>query len=97
MLRHPQHQSKRTNGLTFIRQHIRRKAGKDWTCIVHLICSSLAFVSYKDRRAVAGALKEIYRAKDAEAGQAALEGFATSVWAASMKPSRPPGGAIGRR
>src|ERR671917_585663 len=50
------------------------------TCIVHLIRSSLAFVSYKDRKAVAGALKEIYRAKDAEAGQAALEAFAASTW-----------------
>jgi putative transposase len=50
------------------------------TCIVHLIRSSLAFVAYKDRRAVAAALKEIYRAKDAEAGQAALEAFATSIW-----------------
>jgi putative transposase len=50
------------------------------TCIVHLIRSSLAFVSYKDRKAVAGALKEVYRAKDAEAGRAALEGFATSAW-----------------
>ena len=50
------------------------------TCIVHLIRSSLAFVSYKDRRAVAGALKDIYRAKDAEAGQAALEAFAASAW-----------------
>src|ERR671921_3007882 len=49
------------------------------TCIVHLIRSSLAFVSYKDRRAVAGALKAIYRAKDAEAGQRALEEFATSA------------------
>src|SRR3954470_15488653 len=50
------------------------------TCIVHLIRSSLGFVAYKDRKAVAGALKEIYRAKDAEAGQAALEAFAQSVW-----------------
>jgi putative transposase len=50
------------------------------TCIVHLIRSSLALVSYKDRRAVAAALKAIYRAKDADGGQAALEAFATSVW-----------------
>jgi putative transposase len=50
------------------------------TCIVHLIRSSLAFVSYKDRRAVAGALKQIYRAKDADAGQAALDEFAQSFW-----------------
>lgn len=50
------------------------------TCLVHLIRSSLAFVSYKDRKAVAAALKDIYRAKDAEAGQAALEAFAASIW-----------------
>jgi putative transposase len=48
------------------------------TCIVHLIRASMAFVPDKDRRAVAGALKEIYRAKHAEAGQAALEAFAAS-------------------
>src|ERR671910_2240385 len=33
------------------------------TCIVHLIRSSLAFVSYKDRKAVAAALKEVCRAQ----------------------------------
>ena len=46
------------------------------TCIVHLIRNSLEFVSYKDRKAVAAALKEIYRAKDADAGAGALEAFA---------------------
>lgn len=50
------------------------------SCIVHLIRNSLAFVSYKDRRAVATALKEIYRAKDAEAGLAALDEFAEGPW-----------------
>ena len=50
------------------------------TCIVHLIRNSLAFVSYKDRRAVAAELKTIYRAKDADAGLAALEAFADSDW-----------------
>jgi putative transposase len=50
------------------------------TCIVHLIRHSLAFVSYKDRKAVAAALKTIYRAKDAEAGLAALEAFADGPW-----------------
>lgn len=50
------------------------------TCIVHLLRSSLAFVSYTDRKAVAAALKEIYRAKDAEAGQAALEAFSEGPW-----------------
>jgi putative transposase len=50
------------------------------TCVVHLIRHSLAFVSYKDRKVVAAALKEIYRAKDAQAGEAALHGFAESSW-----------------
>jgi putative transposase len=50
------------------------------TCIVHLIRNSLDFVSYKDRRAVAAALKEVYKAKDADAGAAALEAFATGDW-----------------
>jgi putative transposase len=50
------------------------------TCIVHLIRSSLAFVSYKDRKAVAAALKEVYRSKDADAGAAALGIFADSPW-----------------
>src|SRR5512144_172508 len=43
------------------------------TRIVHLIRHSLAFVAYKDRKAVAAALKQIYKAQDA--GQAALEAF----------------------
>jgi putative transposase len=50
------------------------------TCIVHLIRNSLDFVSYKDRKAVATALREIYRAKDADAGAAALEAFAVGGW-----------------
>jgi putative transposase len=50
------------------------------TCIVHLIRNALDFVSYKDRRAVAAALKEVYRAKDADAGAAALEAFAAGDW-----------------
>jgi putative transposase len=50
------------------------------TCIVHLLRHSLEFVSYKDRKAVAAALKGIYRAKNAEAGKAALEDFAEGQW-----------------
>jgi len=50
------------------------------TCVVHLIRHSLAFVSYKDRKTVAAALKEIYKAKDAEAGLAALDDFAEGPW-----------------
>jgi putative transposase len=50
------------------------------TCIVHLIRGSLAFVPWKDRKAVATALKEVYRAVDAEAGRAALDAFADGPW-----------------
>lgn len=50
------------------------------TCIVHLLRHSLDFVSYKDRKAVAAALKDIYRAIDAEAGEAALSAFEAGDW-----------------
>jgi putative transposase len=50
------------------------------TCIVHLIRHSMSFVSWKDRKVLAKALKAIYRAKDADAGQAALSGFEDSEW-----------------
>ena len=50
------------------------------TCIVHLIRHSLEFVSWKDRKPVVPALRAIYRAKDAEAGLAALEAFDAGFW-----------------
>jgi putative transposase len=50
------------------------------TCIVHLLRHSLDFVSYKDRRAVAAALKNIYRAVDAKAGETALTAFEDGLW-----------------
>jgi len=50
------------------------------TCIVHLLRNSLDFVSYKDRKAVAAALKDIYRAIDAAAAEAALGAFETGEW-----------------
>jgi len=50
------------------------------TCIVHMIRHSLDFVSWKDRKPVAAALKEIYRAKDAETAKENLEAFAASEW-----------------
>ena len=50
------------------------------TCIVHLLRHSLDFVSYKDRKAVAGALKDIYRAVDAAAGETALAAFDEGPW-----------------
>jgi putative transposase len=50
------------------------------TCIVHLLRHSLNFVSWKDRRAVAAALKEIYRAVDPVAAEAALTAFEAGSW-----------------
>jgi len=50
------------------------------TCIVHLLRHSLDFVSYKDRKAVAAALKGAYRAKDAADGEAALAAFEAGAW-----------------
>jgi putative transposase len=50
------------------------------TCIVHLLRQSLAFVAYKDRKAVAAALKDIYRAVDVTAGEAALTAFEEGPW-----------------
>jgi putative transposase len=50
------------------------------TCIVHLIRHSMDFASWKDRKVLAGALKAIYRAKDADAAKSALEAFDTSHW-----------------
>ena len=49
-------------------------------CVVHLIRRSLGFVSYKDRKEVAAALKEIYRARTAELGEAALKAFDEGPW-----------------
>ena len=50
------------------------------TCIVHLLRLSLDFVSYKDRKAVATALKDIYRAVDATTAEAALMAFEAGEW-----------------
>jgi putative transposase len=43
---------------------------------------SLAFVSFKDRRDVATALKDIYRAKDDIAASVALDAFEAGPWGA---------------
>jgi putative transposase len=50
------------------------------TCIVHLLRNSLAYVPWNDRKAVAAALKEIYRAVDATAAEAALSAFENGPW-----------------
>ena len=48
------------------------------TRIVHLLRHSMSFASYKDRKAVAAALKAVYTAVDAKAAEAALAEFEDS-------------------
>ncbi|WP_199033362.1 IS256 family transposase, partial [Ralstonia sp. ASV6] len=50
------------------------------TCIVHLIRNSLDYVNWKDRRALAAAIRPIYTAPSAEAAQAELDVFAQGPW-----------------
>ena len=50
------------------------------TCIVHLIRNSLDFVSWKDRKALAAALKPIYCAPSAEEAEQALDEFERGSW-----------------
>lgn len=48
------------------------------TCVVHLIRNAMRFVSYKDRKAVAKAIKPIYQAPNEDAALEALEQFSES-------------------
>ncbi len=57
-----------------IQGHIRELYG------VHLLRTSMDFVAFKDRRAVATALKHIYRATDDLAAAAALDAFEAGFW-----------------
>lgn len=50
------------------------------TCIVRLIRNSLDYASWKDRKALAAAIKPIYTAPSAEAAMAELEAFAQGPW-----------------
>ena len=50
------------------------------TCIVHLLRYSLHFASWKERKALAAALRPIYRAATAEEAHRQLEEFAAGPW-----------------
>ena len=50
------------------------------TCIVHLLRHSLDYASWKDRKALAAALRPIYTAPTADAAGAALDAFERSSW-----------------
>jgi len=56
------------------------------TCIVHLIRASLDYASWKDRKALAGELKTIYRASDADSARHALDAFDASAWGSKYPP-----------
>lgn len=67
------------------------------TCIVHLLRNSMDFVSFKDRKAVATALKDIYRAIDAQAAEQALDAFEAGVWGQNTRRSARAGAGPGRK
>lgn len=50
------------------------------TCIVHLIRNSLDYASWKERKALAAAIRPIYTASSAEAAEAELTAFAQGPW-----------------
>jgi len=50
------------------------------TCIVHLIRNSLNYAGWKDRKALAAAIRPIYTAPSAEVAEAVLDAFEASPW-----------------
>lgn len=50
------------------------------TCIVHLICNSLDYASWKDRRPLAAALRPIYTVLNADMAQVDLDAFEQNPW-----------------
>ena len=49
------------------------------TCVVHLVRRSLAYVGWRERKGVAEALRQIYRAETVPAAEAALAAFTASA------------------
>lgn len=56
------------------------------TCIVHLIRYSMHFASWKERKALAKALRPIYVAANAEAAAAELDAFEQGDWGSKYPP-----------
>lgn len=50
------------------------------TCIVHLIRNSLDYANWKERKALAAAIRPIYTAPSAEAAEAELTAFEQGLW-----------------
>ena len=57
------------------------------TCIVHLIRHSLAYASWKERKALASALKAVYQAPTEAAAAMALDAFEAGPWGRSTRAS----------
>jgi putative transposase len=66
------------------------------TCIVHLIRYSLAFGNWKERKAMAAALRPVYAAPSAEAAAAALDALNAGRGARNSRPWSRRGAARGR-
>ena len=62
------------------------------TCIVHLIRNSLAFVSWKDRKAILPSIKAIYRAENADMALVRLEELRPNGANAIRRSARPGAG-----
>lgn len=56
------------------------------SCIVHLLRNSLEYCSWQDRKKVAEALKEIYKAPTAEAAADSLAAFENGPWGQKYPP-----------
>ena len=67
------------------------------TCIVHLLRQSLAFVAYKDRKAVAAGLKDIYRAVTPPPARPRSPPSRRGPGAGSIRRSAKPGAGPGAR
>ncbi len=67
------------------------------TCIVHLIRNSLNLASWKDRKALAAALKPIYQAATADTAATALDAFAEGEWANDSRRCPPCGAGSGSK
>lgn len=55
-------------------------------CIVHVTRNSLDYVTWKDRKQVASALRSIYRATSAEAAERELDAFENGPWGEKYPP-----------
>ena len=66
------------------------------TCIVHLIRNSLDYATWKDRKALAAAIRPIYTATSAETAEAELDAFSVGPWGRNPRRSAPRGSAWDR-